>query len=438
MQRNNNKRTFQQITPKPEAPNDSNVQTKKPAPDINCHSLLEYYKSESLPKRRKIVSDVIDDAQDLVKNAHIVVPYRRDGSGKGVYYDHKTIQDTTEMPTAILAQPEQSLGLFKSYVRNVTRKLRYAVENDKSGAIDAIPPDAKNINDLGLLFIPGVSQQEYGTPEYQLRAAFEDDLIYQARLRGQPILAVCGGFWRLWEQFGGKVVSVSEHNYRGGMPRIIDTTGKVGYNVTIHRIQITTPAFLLRAAMRTKLDDNIHFPVNSVHSYAPDASTCPNGLIISALSLQDDHIAPISAHTKERMKPQSDSVEAAESQYGAPVIGVQWHPEAFSSMNGEEMYPDHQKHILYYMAQAGRTYLARTKLNAEFNAKYAETLRQLNKLNLYGFNNHVITRKFKSGIGFRLFKLNESEELRHRDEAYREISIKENYLYEKGYKQTIR
>lgn len=291
-------------------------------------------------------------------------------------------------------------------------------------------------NKFGLLLLPGVSVKEFTSESYKARMAFEVALIAKARNKGQPILAICGGCWVLYQQYGGTIVEVVDHSYRAGMPRLSPTTGKIGNNKQIHRIEIQSEAFILRSALKLQNGREPLLPVNSVHSYAPDNEKVPAGLEIAALSVQDDDMAPVSAKSnnaeKEKIKPEANTVEAFESCFGAPVLGVQWHPEAYTGKIIPGEFYENQQHLINYMAQAGQAYQTKQFMLNDFKANYCTTKNQLNKLEAYGFNHGVIKVQRDSLVRFSHFKLKNTGQLRHVDEVKWEIKAKEDYCDEKN------
>jgi gamma-glutamyl-gamma-aminobutyrate hydrolase PuuD len=74
-------------------------------------------------------------------------------------------------------------------------------------------------------------------------------MLDAAFLRGCPILAVCDGTLVIWELKSGTTASVLHHSYNR-MPAITQT-GKIGYNMTMHRLRIRQGS-LLEVAMAGK------------------------------------------------------------------------------------------------------------------------------------------------------------------------------------------
>lgn len=419
---------------------DSVVVEKNPVPGLkkrafdtqDTPSVLSYFKRKD-ERRRQAAIQEIKSQQTLAPQAAIALTYRDDGDGVGAVYDHASIQNTTKRPTGILN------------LTVITKHLKAAIEDYhvlKFGeALDdtqhRYPPLLDNVSStFGLLVLPGVSVKRFNSVEYEKRVEVEMEHIRKARLQGRPILAICGGSWVLYKQFGGEIIEVQEHAYRAGMPRLSTNSGKVTNNKQIHRISIAPGANLLRSAMDLRLQSNEQPTVNSVHSYAPDKKTLPAGLMISASCVQDDEIAPINANpkniSKEKLKPEADSVEAFESIHGAPVLGVQWHPEAYSSRKAENFGAQNQEHLIDYMAKAGQTFMNKQRFLSTFPMQYADQIKKLNTTELLARNHRVLRRCTQNRVSFFAPKLNTSEnELRHVREVVNEIKAKENYYEEK-------
>ncbi|OJX14055.1 MAG: hypothetical protein BGO77_01690 [Caedibacter sp. 37-49] len=279
------------------------------------------------------------------KPAPIVIAFRDEGSGKGAFYDHYTVQKATKYPTLISAHPKMRLKSLKDHSKTITYRLKHGVEQEGQ----VIPESIDNFSDQGLLFIPGRIRDNEFEP---VRKEHEENILKQARLRGQPILAVCAGSWRLWEALGGKLEEVSDHSYGGGMIRL-NEMGKIGYNKQIHRIKVESNTLLNDIMNISKETDRPS--VNSVHWKAPSEKKIPSLVRVSAKAVADNKIAP-NTRQGTQMKPQNDTIEAFENQYGAPLLGIQWHPEAYTKNDSDEMTPDKHIAILEFMAKAGQAY----------------------------------------------------------------------------------
>ncbi len=223
-----------------------------------------------------------------------------------------------------------------------------------------------------MLLIPGrMRENEYDS----IRSRHETDLINKACNRGQPILAICAGSWQLWQKLGGSLQDARDHVY-SRMVGLSKDGKKSTYNVDIHRLSFEEDS-MLASVMKGKpspysLPVNLHnLTVNSVHWRAPDETTTPTLLKVVARSI-DDGSAP-NHRTGNHMEPDEDSVEAFESQYGAPLLGIQWHPEAYFGKD----FPQDEYHlrIVRFMAQAGDAYAAKRKMIKELEGVILNTSR---------------------------------------------------------------
>jgi hypothetical protein len=107
-------------------------------------------------------------------------------------------------------------------------------------------------------------------------------------------------------------------------------------------------------------------PVNSVHWMAPNEKRTPHQVNISAYSVGGKEYDRKNRHG-DLMEPQEGCVEAFESKWGAPVIGIQWHPEGY---NPGEVNSHYHGNILKFMARAGEAYAAKRKMLLELQTKY--------------------------------------------------------------------
>ncbi len=149
------------------------------------------------------------------------------------------------------------------------------------------------------------------------------------------------------------------------MPTLTQS-GKVGYNIQIHRIKLTDNGLILKGAMDYKKHQtqNPNPSVNSVHWLAPDKSSIPDYFEVSAYSMQDASLAP-NSRQGQAMQPEEDCIEGFESRFGAPVLVVQWHPEAYTSNTPASFFPEQQRKITQYMVQAGQAYMLKQSVNKE-------------------------------------------------------------------------
>lgn len=295
----------------------------------------------------------------------INISYRNEQGKRmhGAFYDHYLLRKITGYETQAIVSPESDPKSFKQFI--ASSMLELAISEDQRG--QRVTPNivTQLSEECGLLFIPGRARDSTDT----VRNQFEIEIIKQARLRGQPILAVCAGSWQLLESFGGHTTDVTDHCY-ASMPYIIND-GSVGNNKQMHRIQLTENTMLAgfmrpftRTTTPTTEQPSEQLTVNSIHWQAADSTRLPNELQASAHAIEDPTIV-VHNRAKQIMHPTQNSIEAIES-YGAPTIGVQWHPEAYYKKE-TKLSADDKCHLdlIKAVAKAGDAYVAKRKMMTE-------------------------------------------------------------------------
>lgn len=250
------------------------------------------------------------------------------------------------------------------------------------------PLDADGLPSHGLLgdvhglFIPGgQDREEDGSPEKTTREAYEQALIQEARTRGLPTLAVCGGSRCLLRGFGGEEQTLSEdqqvrHNQRGTttpahsiqLPDPHTILGSAAPYVPSRQIR-GAPPLPSERARQTGISrvNSTHTKIGRVNARGnlDPVNRLPNGeseLVISARDAEGDHEEDVDRGTPEGF----------ETRYGAPIVGVTSHPEAIygtnSSRGAFERNPDAidwSDNIFRGFAQSMRAYAARQRVNDE-------------------------------------------------------------------------
>lgn len=335
-------------------------------------------KTDPKPIKKSIKAKIV--------KAPIAISYRGHQSikdGQGMLFDHMRLQDLAKFPTRTLVPETENIlhdatKFFKSALKNHCAALLFGKE-DKNSTI--YPSNVQDCADLGLLVIPGRARAIEDEP---IRLAHEYKVIREALNRGQPIIGICAGSWRLYEQLYtwtkfpkklresavdlskwhkkiGTLTDVTDHSYSRMI--CLDVNGvKASYNVQIHNIFINK-ASLLEASMKTpyslKNADRTQ-TVNSVHWKAVNKDKLPKNIVISAKAIKCSDI-----HKKTRqgdkMKPQKDIAEAFENVHGAPLLGIQWHPE------GYDVNTPHAN-LIKYMVLAGNAYAAKRKMLIELKS----------------------------------------------------------------------
>jgi len=311
--------------------------------------------------------------------APIVISYRGHQSikdGEGMVFDHMRIQHITAFETVTLMPQDQNdvdkaSSCFAAALKQRTFNLPYGVPNADS---KITPPTTQNCNHLGLLVIPGRARKIENEP---IRLSHEYRVIREALNRGQPMIGICAGAWRLYEQMhiwtkkpfalntsttilsnyrtaNKTLVDVVDHNCGGGMIRLASESSKANYNVQIHDVTIIESSLLKTALLLKKAEKiiNNQMSVNSVHWKAVNEARLPENTSICARAIHSPTAKPKLTRESVLMQPEIGSVEAFESCLGAPILGIQWHPEGY---NGESPH----RNLLIYMALAGSAYAAK-------------------------------------------------------------------------------
>lgn len=301
----------------------------------------------------------------------IVIGYRNDQGKRmhGAFYDHYTVRKITARRVNTAHSDHQSIETFVDFIKDSTFAL--GVGDDLGKKI--IPARYEtDRNGSGLLIITGRPRDS----DDLNRKENEVKLIKDAKLRGRPILGICAGSWRILESYDGKTTAVDDHCY-SSMP-YIGTKGTVVNNTSIHAITVTDHTILSGAMSPKKFENIRQYPeVNSVHWEAADKDNLPNELEAVAHSINHEVEAPKNRQGAQ-MNPATDSIEAFETKFGAPVLGIQWHPEAY--YNGKkDVESKRQRNIINYMAEAGDAYQAKQRMLCELKKSM---------VNNVGFFNH--------------------------------------------------
>jgi gamma-glutamyl-gamma-aminobutyrate hydrolase PuuD len=247
------------------------------------------------------------------------------------------------------------------------------------------------LKDMDLLVIPGGphsndkqipvigkgkdnAPSENATAYADRRAKSELDLIEQARTVGMPILALCGGSWRLVQNYGGETVEVAALDADGKFLQAgTNTNARKHHAGNMNDVKtefkhaaMIKPGSLLQNAtgLPTTGPQGTGAPVmqvNSVHwAVVRTASmgTRP-GLGARPFDIVPNNMLAMSARDTDKQQ----TSEAVESQHGAPVLGVQWHPEYQLPTTGGAQPPAQQRAaraanlaLLQWMIKAGRAY----------------------------------------------------------------------------------
>jgi gamma-glutamyl-gamma-aminobutyrate hydrolase PuuD len=171
--------------------------------------------------------------------------------------------------------------------------------------------------------------------EHTSRAAYELKLIALARSAGIPTIAICAGSWRLLESFGGEVETLPKSERDLHKAADVKKTWDIGHGVE------TTPGSMLSHMMGGKGGAKPMTNVNSTHWAVASEDH-------GRLRHKQDHeqwpatqLEPTAYSSGKEESSKTDlkmrTVEAFETTSGVPMLGVQWHPEAYlPGMKGEK------------------------------------------------------------------------------------------------------
>ena len=145
------------------------------------------------------------------------------------------------------------------------------------------------------------------------------------------------------------------------MPSLNKFGVHTGYNVQIHDVVIEDNSLLKNALG----NDVLRMETNSVHSKAVNPQRSPLNVRISAVAKKSPTLNAI--NRQGVMEPQEDVVEGFETISGVPVMGIQWHPEAYSRDTSHA-------NMLKYMALAGSAYAAKRRMLNQMDERNTQNL----------------------------------------------------------------
>jgi len=263
----------------------------------------------------------------------------------------------------------QETALFNKVLNNTHFSLPRCGEKRKKEKIYPIKVtnNLEFANSGGLLFLPGMSRQMFESQAGEDQKEKYLEIIQHAKRLGKPILAVCAASWILLESYGGTTAPVENHCSRM-MPRITPTKRAIGWDVQLHSIKVGQGSMLdsilrEKTIKKGKKLQPIQFEVNSVHWRAPDEAPRPNK--VKGWESPSQICGNAIAIPEGPKKPPSKSCEGFESCYGAPVLGIVWHPETG--------YSEQSRKIIQFAAQAGDAYIKRRALALTFKQQISQT-----------------------------------------------------------------
>lgn len=228
----------------------------------------------------------------------------------------------------------------------------------RSASGSAIPDRTLNWQDLDgidMIYIPGspsanstqigtstdkvknAEERSFNVPtkslqqnEHASRSKYELGLINMARTRGIPLLAVCAGSWRLLEGYGGVVRTLPEGQREKHKAKEPSNTWKIDHGVKISRGSMLHGIIGFKGLAHT---NSTHWAVAAEdRNDASGIQVRKNKLKIQVRTRKEDEEDPnnmlqVVARTAG-IGAGVNTVEAFETKFGTPHIGIQWHPES--------------------------------------------------------------------------------------------------------------
>jgi gamma-glutamyl-gamma-aminobutyrate hydrolase PuuD len=242
---------------------------------------------------------------------------------------------------------------------------------------------------------PSPNSKEYAND----RAYSELDLIEQARYFGMPILALCGGSWRLVQNYGGQTIELGSLNNQGKIPvkprYNKELNNRHAGNMELVKTEFKHPASVVQGTMLNGAINkpipknssngsasqrvpkaNTQLQVNSVHwavAYEGTMGNVQNSPVYQGID-PGGHL-----QVNARDSGPGGTVEGFEAKHGAPVLGVQWHPEYQLPLTGNganheslEQRKSRQMNLalIEYIVSAGSAYRARRNMLSEIEKDF--------------------------------------------------------------------
>ena len=281
----------------------------------------------------------------------------------GFGYDAHALEGPDMAPTSLPAG-------FQPLARNASPAAESA-PNDEVRLARAAAGRA-DLDAVNGLYIPGGHDVAGQAGDRASRVAYELALIREARNRGMPTLAICGGSRVLAEAYGGQSQALDDtgvhlHSRRG--------TAQMAHSLTLE------PATILGGAARRPAPGQ-RPTVDSINSTHERGVAHANGQLNPINRLD----GPRAGANRIRPRPAdqlADSEltvsawgpdghpEGFESRFGAPMVGVTSHPEAIyrgsrlARDNATDQGRQWSDNVMRGFAQSMRAYAARRAVNAE-------------------------------------------------------------------------
>lgn len=257
-------------------------------------------------------------------------------------------------------------------------------EERESDRLDLHERARAELDAVSGLYIGG--GQDFDPEDQPTRLPYERALIREARNRGMPTLAICGGSRVLAQEFGGCAVDLPPES------RGLHQRHKT--QIPAHGLTFPSPAAVVE---ENEAEPRVWRTAGSILGGA--APERPPGETRSIDAINSTHekvvghaggeLSPINQLPGVRTGPRSELMisalgpdghpEGFETRHGAPIVGVTSHPEAIFGTRGAREEASAQgrgwsDRVLAGFAQAADAYAARQEVNRELRARIRREL----------------------------------------------------------------
>lgn len=191
------------------------------------------------------------------------------------------------------------------------------------------------------------------------RHTMESAAIQECRRRNVPVLAVCGGSWRLAAEFGARIVQMGrggleQHNFAFNPRELMKAKHAASVVPGSHLsavLEVDYKGYMAPAVFRTKNQklEGGELPVNSAHwarSVLPDPGAPRGGAAAAAAAAAGPPGPPDLIPSAQEGRGDDAVLEGFEAPDLHFCIGVQWHPEfaqiALTTVEGTDYKAKHK------------------------------------------------------------------------------------------------
>lgn len=321
--------------------------------------------------------------------------------GLGAKKDIEIIQSLPNVEKIVLADFHFRVGSDeenRAYLENLSEKhINYYTRNGKDPKhfvdkscdelINEYLPQVDAVYIAGSRFDPSpkhcMDQPKKSLADIR-REEFEIKLIQKASERGIPMLAICAGSWRLANAFGGKTIALSEEHTKKHLKenmRLMSDYITIKSGTMLHGIHTAAQANK-SIVQKTTVDagkSKIVAEKNLVSSNEKNENFNDQELYVNSTHWRVTKFPEHQPFTEfghrfetSAQDPDTKTLEAFESKYGTPIIGVQFHPEysipLFIEKDGSYcIVQDYKTHrsILESWIESGQSYRHKQELQSE-------------------------------------------------------------------------